>query len=188
MKEISSRKDYNKKNRCAVRIIFFSVFLSIFITMAYTRFTRQAMVKEYQNRIRVELSIIQIQLQEIIISSNKEEVPNLALDYERLGTVYLCASSSLFSSFYATGAWGDIARTLLGDNLSIDLFKAQEGALSENEIEFLKKLTDYNNQLLADISSDQSFRTICYMNAKTLQEVLNSHQNELYSFLYGNII
>lgn len=184
MKAISSRKSATK-NRCVIRIILFSVFLSILITMAHISFTRQSMVKEYQNRIRVELCTIQIWLQETIVSNNKEYVANLALAYEYLGTVYLCTSSSLFSSFYGTGAWGDIALILLGCNPSIDLFQVQEGTLSENEVAFLKKLTDYNNELLADISSDQSFTTICFMNAEELQEVLNFHQNELYSFLYG---
>lgn len=183
MKAISSRES-GTKNRCVVRIILFSVFLSILITMAYICFIRQFMIKEYQNRIRVELCTIQIWLQETIVSNNKEYVPNLALAYEHLGTVYLCTSSVLVSSFYDTGAWGDIAKILLGQNPSIDLFQDQEGTLSENEVTFLKKLIDYNNELLVDISSDQSFRTIRSMKAKTLQEVLDSHQNELYSFLY----
>lgn len=173
-----------RKTKWVIAAVIIVCVLCVLITKIHIHFSRQAMMEEYQNSIRAELNTMQISLQEILNSGDKEAITGLALDYEHLGTIYACASSSLFSSYLDTGEWGNIARILLGCNQSTDLFQTQGGTFTEEEIAFLRELADYNRQLLTQITTDQYFRVIRAMSIRELEEVLNSHQLELHSFLY----
>jgi len=143
---------------------------------------------EYQDQLRKSLISVQIQIDDAIDdkdNNSRADIRTIALEYEKMGTVYSIMSSQLFSnSFLDSGEWGTISRVLLGNNSPSTLFQAFSAPLSEEEINFLSQLSMMNQSLLSEIADDSVPQGIQKMSINSLEKILiNYHQNTLKEFL-----
>ena len=184
METVSKNRFKASKTRIAIGVFIAAILLVVITAAICSHLQDRAIKTEFQIEIYTRLSSAQLKIDNAISRNDRGGVRELALDYERLGTIYAVASSQLFDSYLDTGGWGIIARVLAGIHSDFDLFKQFDGPLSMEEIEFLEQLSDVNDILLTDIAGSVDPDEIKVMSVKSLKEILNTyHVETLQEFL-----
>lgn len=160
-------------------ILIIAVIAALSAATVLTGYCQKASLKnKYLDEIRVRLNSIQIELASAVENDNRNMTRNLALEYERLGTIYADASLWVLGSYLDTGEWGTIAQILIGNSLTHEVFQTYDGPLTTEEIDFLECLSTLNEKLLSEICNDSTFRSSKRISIRSFRDILNQYHLE----------
>ena len=164
--------------------ILVAVACIIVLSMVLYNHNKDRILNGFQNQLRTQLLKIQRITDEILGNKDKRKILILALEYERTGeTISAFTTAELFESYSLGGEWANVADILIGES-PLDLFHLREGSLSDAEEEFLKALYRRNDQLLKEISADNSYLKNKTISAERLEKTLNNYFIELQEYIW----
>lgn len=153
-----------------------TVLLIVLTAAVSTQHHRTIQKDKFQSELCTRLNIIQLEIAAAAENKDRQTVRSIALEYERLGSIFAELSSHILGSYFDTGEWGTIARILVGNSASCELFKAFDGPLTEEEIRYLERLSGLNKQLLSELCSGTEYREVTKLSIQSLRDVLNGYQ------------